>query len=237
MKKNNLILVLVVLLLGTLACGLPFLNQTTAPTREEAIQVTEAVPDQPTTATATEVAVPTELPGEDQVYNDGRVEITLPSYYVVSDNIADHPVMEEGLETMKEWGGGAHGFYEFNEEDIVLVGYDSQDTADIPTSLLVMKNDEFSGIPLGLVAAFAPSMMGDQLDFIDSRTLQIGNRDTVRFLTSIDMEGVQTHQAVYMFNEAGNLWIISFVTQPEELESRLSTFEAAVGSFKVLSSE
>lgn len=238
MKKNNLILVLTVLLLGTLACGLPFLNPSTSSDREEPIEATVELADQPTsTPAATEVAEATEPPTGDQVFNDGRLEITLPANFVVSDDISDHPVMEDGMETMKEWGGGAHGFYEFSEEDIFLVGYDSQDTAEIPTSLLVMKNDEFTDIPLGLVAMFAPSMMGDQLDFLDSRTLELGNRETVRFLTSIEMEGVQTHQAVYMLNEAGSLWIISFITHPDELDARLPTFEKAVASFRVISVE
>ena len=241
MKKHNLIIVLSVLLLGTLACGLPFLNPAEVSSPEEATEVTKELATQPTaTTTATDVPEFTATPSEDQdeqVYNDGRVEITLPSNYILSADISDHPAMEKGLDTMKEWGGGADGFYEFREEDIILVGYDSQDTAEIPTSLLVMKNDEFPGIPLGLVAAFGPSMMGDQLDFLDSRTLRLGNRETVRFLTSIDMDGVQTHQAIYMFNEAGHFWILSFITQPDQLEARLSTFEAAVASFKVISVE
>lgn len=51
------------------------------------------------------------------------------------------------------------------------------------------------------------------------------------------MDGVQTHQAVYMLKEAGSLWIISFVTQPDELDARLPIFEEAVASFKVISAE
>jgi len=238
--------VLVTLALMAVACRLPFFSQAAEPlqvsTEEPLLEVPEQPVEQPT-ATNTALPDPTapaleeELPGE-VVFSDNGVEITLPGSYVMGDVDKDLALLVEGLKTLSEEDAqDIQVLYDQNKDDIMLWGYDSKSPGDHTTSLLIMKNEELAGMSLSLMSVFANALLGDEVDSLDQERLSLGDRDVLRFLTAAENAGVDTAQAVYLFNEAGKLWVIGFFTNQAQIAQRLPVFDAAVASFTYLGAQ
>lgn len=229
MKKNQMFLILLVILLVTLACSLPFNLSEDEPSQE----ITETLPEESAEGpTATPRPTSTTSPNQTEVFQVGGYEMLLPSTFIVSDDPADLPKLNELMSIMDEWSGEDFGgMTAIDEENIELMGYDSQDPNPIPTSLLVLKNEEYAGAPLGLMNMFAGAILGDAVDLLQSDTLQMGDRQVIRWITGVNFQGEESYQAIYFFNDYDMLWIIVFVTDPALMNERLSTFNNAVNSF------
>jgi hypothetical protein len=249
MKKKAYILASLFLILATLACRLPFRSSVSI---DEETTVNGTIPDgeestkEPAVETEAD-AVETEEVNTDgsastgtAVYTDRGVEITLPSSYRVGDVEKDLAILVEGLSAMSEDSEDAadlQALYEKNKEDIMLWGYDTNSPTSHQTSVLVVKNEEFAGMSLGLISVVANALLGDELDSMSKESMTLGSRDVVRFETTSENAGVQTAQAIYIFNDSGKLWLIGFFTDLEQFEERLATFDTAVESFTVINVE
>lgn len=231
MKKLKLSLILLVILMVTLACNLSFNQSEDNPDQEPKETLAEESAQGPTVTPE-----PTSTPKSNQpeIFQVGNYEMLLPGTFIVSDDPADVPKLNELLSIMDEWSGEDFGgMTAIAEENIVLMGYDSQDPNLIPTSLLVLKNEEYAGAPLGIMNMFAGAILGDSVDLYQSDTLQMGNRQVIRWITGVDFQGEESYQAIYFFNDYDMLWIIVFVTDPALMNDRLSTFDDAVNSFNL----
>lgn len=247
MKKFSAILVFSTLVLAALACRLPFLSSdsdTVAETTQESIQ------EEPTTSTRIEETVATEeaaveveteeaAVGGTEVFSDNGVQITLPETYMLGDAENDLAILVEGLKAMSddEDAEDIEQLYENNKDDIILWGYDTNSPTTHQTSLLVMKNEEFAGMSLALISTFANVLFGSEVDSMQQETITLGDREVLRFLTTTENAGVETAQAIYLFNDSDKLWLIGFFTNQEQFEDRLPTFDAAAASFTVLPQE
>jgi len=246
MKKLFILIAILFILLATLACRLPFFNRSTetqevstesAATDEPAPEVEEltleeaAAPE--TIATQTE-----EVVGESQDFSDNGVQITLPASYTLGDIDKDLVILVEGLQVLSEDDAqDVQSLYDQNKEDIILWGYDTASPSTHMTSLLVLKNEEFAGMSLTIISAFANALLGDEVDSINQERLELGGREVLRFLTTAENAGVETAQAIYLFNEGGKLWVVGFFTNQAQIDQRLPTFDAAVGSINILPAE
>jgi len=246
-KKAPMIFVVLVLILATLACRLPTFKSPISTAEvvsdadeEEGVPAEEESPEMEEELFEPEEAEEEEgeVSEETRVLKDNGVEITLPSTYVLGDVEEDLAVLVEGLKAMSEEDAGdIQELYEKNKDDVILWGYDTDSPASHQTSLLVMKNEEFAGMSLAIISTFANVLLGSEVDTIQQERLTFGDREVLRFLTTAVNAGVETSQAVYLFNESGKLWLIGFFTNSEQIEDRLPTFDAAVASFEVISVE
>ena len=244
MKKIFLSVAMLALALSNLACWLPFVNRNVGTpvlsTEEPAIEdpQPEAQPPTDGEATAPEPSDTAAASTAPQVLSDNGVEITLPASYVLGNAEKDLPVLVEGLQALTEGSGqGIQVLYEQNKEDIVLWAYDTTSPSDHITSLLILKNEEFAGMPLALLSAFANTLLGDEVASLSQERLDLGGRDAVRFLSTAGNAGIETTQAIYLFNEAGKLWVVGFFTDHAQIGQQLPAFDAAVASINILPAE
>lgn len=206
MKKFALILATSIMVLAIIACNFPVTF------------IGES------TAPATEeVETPPQASGDTAVYRDNGVEITLSNTFVLGNPETDLAAAADG--------GGLSGLYAENAEDILLWAYQN----DPQTSVMVLKNEEYAGMPLGIISTFAGSILGDAVTIVTKEQMKLGGRDVLRFLTTTDNAGVTTTQAVYLFNEDGKLWLIVFFTNQDQIGARLPAFNSAVASFTIVS--
>lgn len=225
MKKLTLLLISGSLILASIACQLPFYNQLTARLRG----------GDPTSQGTDPLPTPIAPAAGSAIYTDHGVSIRLPSAYVLEDIENDLPALLQEMQDLRTAGGiDLLQLYEQNKEDLMLWAYDGTSTVSTPTSVLVIRNADFSGLPIGIIATFAQAMMGDSLpDDLTQEQLTLGNRSVVRFSATATVEDIQTAQVFYLFNEADYLWVIAFVTTEAQLDVRLSEFDSAVASFTV----
>jgi len=255
MKRIPLILALFTIVLSSLACRLPFsrsTSETDAATTEESLQEDPATSteieepadpeDEPIGEGTTEDVLETEsteaFSGGTTVFRDNGVEIALPDTYIPGDVETDLAILVEGLQAMSEEDAAdIESLYENNKDDIILWAYDMSSPPTHQTSLLVMKNEEFAGMSLALIATFANVLFGSEVDSLHQETMTLGEHEVLRFLTTSENAGVVTAQAIYLFNDSGKLWMVGFFTNQEQFEDRLPTFDAAAASFTVLPQE
>jgi cell division protein FtsL len=234
-NKIPLILLILILISATLACRLPTFRRP----ESTAEVVTEDVVDEETPEEEEmEDIPPEEAESSDatRVYSDNGVEITLPASYELGDAEKDLEILVEALKTMSEEDSeNIQELYANNKDNVILWAYDTNSPSLHQTSLLVMKNEEFAGMSLTIISTFAKVLLGSEVDTIQHERLTLGDRDVLRFLTTAENAGVETSQAVYLFNEADKLWLIGFFTNTEQFEDRLPSFDNAVASFTVLS--
>lgn len=249
MKKTTLIIVIFVLILSTLACRLPFIGRAVegmeTAVQDEVVgednpgaetQVTEPVLVETSEAAQTETEAVVESSPGTAVYSDKGVEITLPSTYRVGDVDKDLAILVEGLKAMSEEDADdIQALYEKNKDDIMLWGYDTDSPLSHQTSVLIMKNEEFAGMSLAVISAFANLLLSQEVDSISQQQMELGGRDVLRFETTSENAGVETAQAIYLLNDSGKLWLIGFFTNQEQFNTRLPSFDAAVASFTVVS--
>jgi hypothetical protein len=119
----------------------------------------------------------------------------------------------------------------------VLWGYDAEVLGEQETSFLVIKNEQYGGIPLTIISTFAERFLGSQVELMDQQRLKLEGRDVLRLVTSTANMGVKGSQVTYLFNEVDNLWIIGFFTISDQLESQMKVFDNAVSSFTIVGNE
>lgn len=210
MKKYTLVLMSLVLVLATSACSLPFLNNSA----------------EPASAAVTETAVEaTPLPGM-AVYAANGVTINLPESY----ELKDVDTMVSGNETFQQ-------LYQQYGDAIVLLAVDTASTTAIQDSVLVVKNETFASVPLGLLSTVAGSLLGDSATVLAQEELSLGGRDTLRLQTSVSSGDSPVTLVVYVFKEAGKLWMVGFLVDQEQMADPLPTSDAAVASFTVVNVE
>lgn len=226
MKKFYLILAISSLLLASLACNIPSFTEGTG-------SVTTNIQPQDTPIRAEEPSE--EHSGGMEVYRDNGVEITLPDSYVLGDVERDLAILGESLSGMNQEGGESlQELYENNKDDILMWGYDASGQSTQPTSFVVLKNEEYSGIPLMIISRFANRIFSEEVASFEQERMRLGERDVLRILAVTDNNGVDTSQVIYLFNESGNLWVVVFSTGLDQVDARLSTFDAAVQSVSIL---
>lgn len=245
MKKIGVYCVCCILILASLACRLPFYSRSV---ETVVVSTTEAALEEPppegVTPTDPEAVVePTTSQTEEpsaavKDYSDNGVEITLPASYALGDVEKDLGILVEGLQALSEEDAqDLQTLYEKNKEDIVLWGYDTDSPAEHMTSLVILKNEEFAGMSLAIISAFANALLGDEVDSLSQERLTLDGRNVLRFLTTAENAGVQTAQAIYMFNDEDKLWVVGFFTNQAQIDQRLPTFDAAAASFAVQPAE
>jgi hypothetical protein len=211
---RKFLLVIVMLVLAGLACNLPYQS------READIpEVSEPVDD---------FRIESRILGEDQI------RIAVPNSYFVGDagpgldallggiDLAGVPLSQE-----------LQGLLENTQDDILLWGYDAGSTSGVPTSFVVLKNDQFAPVPLGAISTFAGSLFGDNFTIIEEQRLTIAGRDTLRWVTVTGEAGVEFTQAVYLFKESGTLYIIGFNADQQEVYAQLSVYDTIVASLTI----
>ena len=228
MKKLRLYLILISILLATLACNLPFNQPEEDFSKDNTESFSEESEQQPTPP-----PMPTSSTSDNQseVFTTGGFSIMLPGSYEVSDDPADLPVLDSFIKVIGEWlGDSFEDVSAFAEQNIAILGYDTEDPNNLPTSFLMVENDQFSGIQIGVINVFVENLLKDVVDLTESETLQLGDRKVVRWLTSLNFQGQQSSQVIYLFKDSGKLWVIAFITEPSLLDSQLSIFDAATAS-------
>ena len=240
-KKTALILVTAAIILSTLACSLPFGRNANDNAAEDTAAGSVSTESESTEAPLVEteaVAEETEAASGPQVYSDNGVQLTLPSSYVMGDVEKDLAILVEGMMAMSEEDADdIQALYDKNKDDILFWAYDSNSPSDHMTSVVVMKNEEFAGMSLAMIAVFSNAFVGDEVDSFEQSQLILGGKDVLRFHTTSENAGVATAQAIYLFNDSGKLWVVGFFTNQTQFEERLPSFDAAVESFTYAAGE
>lgn len=236
-KRIFIILVCLVLNLAIMACHIPLVSQTVGSQGEvtEIPKVTEIEETEVISPTSTQEVISDSA--AKQVYNGDGVEITLPGSFVVGEAEEIEALLEQEALLNGEHTQSIESMFENFKDDILLWGYDANPTNQGETGLLVMKNEQFGGMSLMIISAFAQTMIGSQVEIVEQEIMTIGGRDVLRFQTSPGEMDVEGTQAFYIFNEDGMLWIIGFLTNSDLAQDRLQDFDEAVASFKIVEGE
>lgn len=205
MRKYALTLSVAVLVMAVMACNLP-------------VNRVEEMTAPSLEATQT----PLQSGADTAVYSDNGVQITLSNAFVLGDPEMDLAAAAEG---------GFADLYTQNVDNILLWA----NRVDPPTHLMVMENEEYAAMPLGIISTFAGSILGDVIGIAAQEQVQLGGREVLRLLTTTDTGGVEMTHAVYLFNENDKLWIIGFFTNQAQIDARLPAFDAAIASFTIVS--
>jgi hypothetical protein len=212
MKK--FILVLLVLVLAGLACNLPY-----QPRETDVPEVSELVDG---------YRVESRILGEDQI------TIAVPNSYFVGDAGPDLDGLLGGMDLPGiPLSQELQGLLENTQDDILLWGYDVGSTAGVPTSFVVLKNDQFAFVPLGAISTFAGSLLGGNVTIIEEQRLTIAGRDTLRWITVTREAGFEFTQAVYLFKATGTLYIIGFNADQQEVYAQLAVYDTIVASLTI----
>jgi hypothetical protein len=212
MKK--FLVVILILVLAGLACNLPYQAR-----EVDVFEVTEPVGD---------FRVESRILGEDQI------SITVPNSYFVSDAGSDIDALLEGMDISGvPLSLELQNLLENTQDDILLWGYDAGSTAGVPTSFVVLKNDQFAAVPLGAISTFAGSLLGENVTIVEENRLTIAGRDTLRWVTITQEAGREFTQAVYLFKASGTLYIVGFNADQQEVYAQLSVYDTIVASLTV----
>jgi hypothetical protein len=235
MKNVHLYLILIVVLLISIACNLPFNRTENGVSSESKGTLTEGLNEQ---LEATLIPNDTMMPNQGEVFQVGDYSIVLPVSFIVSDDLAGLPVLQELLDIIAQFGGNdVESVTTFAKENIVLLGYDSEEPKIPPTSFLVLKNEQFSGAPLGLINVFVENILGDAVNLLESETVQLGGRRVIRWLASVNLQGRETSQVIYLFKDYDKLWIIAFLADPASVNNQIAIFDDAIASFSFKATE
>jgi hypothetical protein len=213
-KKYPLMIVLMTLLVAVLACNLPY----RAPAIEEHAETT-----------------PVErYRVEEREINGLEISITLPSSYDVNDPGADLSALAGDLGDLDTpLTGDLQNLLGGAEEDILVWGYDTASAGEFPVNFLVLKNEDFAAMPLGLISTFARSLIGNQVEILEEQRLTLAGRDTLRWISLTTQAGVELTQAVYLFKEDGILYLVGFNADPRGVYAQLGVFDAIVASLRI----
>ncbi len=213
-RKYPLGLFVLILLLASLACNLPY---------------------RPKASTTPEVLLP--LDGfriETLVIDDAQLTFAVPDSYQIGDlgsglsTILDHVDLSDVPSVID-----LQEVLNLAEDNVLLWGYDTESTAGIPPSFAVIKNDSFSALPLGLVSTVAGPLLGDKVTILEESRLTLGGRDTLRMITTTNASGLDLKQVEYIFKESGSLYVIIFNANTGDVQSQLLVFDTIVSSLSV----
>ena len=207
-------IVLMTLLVAGLACNLPS-------------QV--AVTEEPV-----EIAPAEGYRVEEREINGMEISITLPSSYDVNDPGADLSALAGNLGDLDTpLTGDLQSLLGSTQEDIIIWGYDANSTGEIPISFVVLKNEDYAAMPLGLISTFGRTLIGNQVEILEEQRLTLAGRDTLRWITRTTEVGVELTQAVYLFKEDGILYLVGFNADPQGVYAQLGVFDAIVASLSI----
>ena len=210
MKKYTFQLILLTLILAGLACNLPYQN------------LAVDVP----TATAPAAGYREET----RVVEGNLITLSVPESYYVGSTVAelDDLVDNLGIGPVDLTGllGGA-------QTDVLVWGYDDGSTAAVPTSFVVIKNEEYGAMPLGLISTLATPLLGSNVEILQENRLTIAGRDTLRWVTITREGGLEFTQAVYIFKDSGVIYLIAFNADQQEVYAQLPNYDAIVASLRI----
>ncbi len=214
MKKYTLYLVILTLLLAGLACNLPYQNP--------AAEVPGVV----------ESSEGFRL--ETRVSDGDLISLLVPDSYVPGQSGSELSALISGM-------GGVdlpvevdlEGLASSAQTDVLLWGYDTGSAAQIPTSFVVIKNETYTAMPLGLLPTIAGPLLGNDVEILQEQRLTIAGRDTLRWITVAREGGMELTQAVYIFKDSGVLYLIGFNADRQEVNAQLPTYDAIVASLRI----
>jgi hypothetical protein len=210
MKKYTFKLVMLTLILAGLACNLPYQNP--ADDVPEVIEPAAGYRE------------------ESRVVEDGLITLAVPDSYYVGSSISELDALVESIggEQVDLTGllGGA-------QADVLVWGYDTASAAAVPTSFVVVKNEEYAFMPLGLVSTMAGPLLGNNVEIIQESRLTLAGRDTLRWITVTTEAGLEFTQAVYIFKDSGVFYLIGFNADQQEVYAQLPNYDAIVASLQI----
>lgn len=214
MKKQPFILIVLTLIVATLACNLPHQNP------------------------AVDIPVITNPEDgyrvESSTTADAVISIAVPDAYYVGDSVAGlSSIVEDMLQTDVPVEVDLSGLLGVGQTDILLWGYDAGSAAEVPTSFVVIKNQEYGLMPLGLISTLAGTLLGDAVEIVQEQRLTIAGRDSLRWITITREAGFEFTQAVYIFKDSGVLYLIVFNADQQEVYAQLPTYDSIVASLRI----
>lgn len=216
-KKRKVALVFTLLIISTLACSLPIQNQSTI--NENQVE-TENIFDGRTGVSE---------------QDDFQVEITVPGSYVIGGSGSDLAPFVSDLEA--ELGQGAaelQRLFQNNQADILFWGYEPGGQGIPSVSFVVLKNEEFALMPLGLIGTVAGVVFGNDVNILQQDRLTLGNRDTLRLIMTSDVAGPNIYQVAYLFKDSGKLIIVGFIAEKTTVDYQMGVFNSIVSSLTVV---
>jgi hypothetical protein len=206
--KKNFWILLFILIVPALACKLPFLQDEP---EEEAFV----------------------LPPGQAMYNNGIVEIMLPDTYQLRDIREDVPLISGALQFFGETTAGISVENLVNEilKNEVMWAINGDVNATGSTRLLILKNKVMANVPLVLISSSIETLFDIPEDQFDTEKLTLGEYDVVR----LTLNQKESSEAIYALKDQSLLWLIIFITTPDQMQTQLSEFEASVATFKVIS--
>lgn len=207
--KNRTLVILMLVVLITTSCSLPFFGRSS-----------KATPAAPTLTPDT---------GMQLFYGNG-MQIMLPPTYVAEDIESTLPSV---IDSLKQVVGNETGpiasLIDSLEGNVGWYGYDSGTPAVFPTRLVVVRNKPLEGLPISMITLGLEKMLGSESTLVDSDTITLGSRKLTRLTYSKD----STAWAAYLFKEADYLWLVLFVTTPANLAAEMAEYELSVGSIQI----
>jgi hypothetical protein len=205
---------MIMLMLAVLACNLPYQNPAAdLPVMSEAVDGFRA---------------------ESRVDGENLVRIIVPDRYFLGQSGADLSTLVDRLdETGVSVSVDVQSLISSTQDDILMWGYDTESAAEIPTSFVVIKNEEFSSMPLGLLSTFAGTLLGNNVQIVEQNRLTIGGRDTLRWITITQEAGYALTQAVYVFKDSGTLYLVGFNADRQEVYGQLAVYDSIVASLTI----
>ena len=204
--KTRIPLILMVLMILTMACSLPFGEK-----------------DMPISPT------PTPDTGMQLYYGTG-MQIMLPNTYVAEDIDSALPNI---IATIKDFIGGESsplsGLVDSIEGNVGWYGYDGGTAAVYPTRLIILRNKTFSKLPVSMITLGLEQVLGNDSALVDSDSVKLGGRNITRLSYSKDT----TAWVAYLFKETDYLWMTLFLTTPANMAAEMDDFELSVGSILI----
>jgi len=213
MKKHKLLMITTVLVLAALACNLP--NFSRATQTPQVIEPTEGL--RPESLTKSGVII----------------GLLVPESYIVGNVVPDLSTMVEDANIDIPGPVDLQRLVESSQEDILVWGYDADSSEEIPTSFVLIKNEEFAMMPLGIISTFAGNILGEHVNIVEQNRLTISGRETLRWITVTDQAGISATQVVYLFKESGTLYIIGFNVDSQGIAGQLDNIDAIVASLTI----
>ena len=178
------------------------------------------------------------LPGATDLYEANGVELTLPASFQLGDVERNLEALFDSLPPEAQpYEQMMRDFYSDNQDDIVLWAYDAENANQEYTNLLIIRNEAFAALPLSMITIITDTFVDEALEGLLQETVTLGGRETLRLLTTAQVNDDANAQVIYFFKEADVLWMMGFFTNKADIDSQLMVFDAAVASFTVLSQE
>lgn len=210
MKNRNSIywFFLLIFILPALACKLPFWQSQSDPVD------------------------PGILPGY-AVYNNGIVEIILPDTYQERDIRTDIPIISKALDFLGDsyFGVSVESVIDELLKNAVFWAIDGDIEAQESNKILILKNKLLANVPLGMIGSSIETMFRIPDDQFDTETMKLGPNDVVR----LTLYHKDSSEAIYALKDESLLWLIIFISTPDQMPLQLSEFEDSVATFKVIS--